>query len=495
VGFLKIFIGNLMRLGGSTQLGQRGQDSDRYGGRRQDTDGGLAVAQLCGDAVTVRLVQAEPLVVKCAEDAAANDPGGEAYRSEQRESQPYPSTLAGTALAHLLSFDLALVVEDQHTDRIIVSQSGILQALRGSIRRGFVLEDCQHNDLVCHEHPFPWSGNSNRPHVRVTFPFLAGDAEWDAMTMQDFLDQSDLSPAQKMIAQVTLEITYAAPLREMTLLNTLVEMKGCGGYEGQGATGSGVPQYHVVGGTAGISERIAEYLGDVVRLSSPVTAVSNWQEDQGPVRLETPSGTVEADRVIMAMGASLASQISYDPELPELRQGLHDTVDKDHCLIKTHTTYERPFWRDMNLSGGIISPDGVFTVCADVTPPETTKGVLVTLVRSPREGDGTPMSPEDRKAATIEMFAKCFGDEALSPTGWVMQDWLAETYTRGIVAVLSPGLYLKYGPALRAPTGRMIWGGTEISLFWTSYLDGAVRGGHQSALMALGALAESRSAG
>jgi hypothetical protein len=53
------------------------------------------------------------------------------------------------------------VVEDQHTDRIIVSQSRVLQALRRSIRRGFVLEDCQHNDLVCHEHPFPWNSNSN----------------------------------------------------------------------------------------------------------------------------------------------------------------------------------------------------------------------------------------------------------------------------------------------------------------------------------------------
>jgi hypothetical protein len=62
VGFLEIFIGDLVRLGGSTQLGQPGQDSDRFGGRRQDTDGGLAAAQLCGDAVTVRLVQAEPLV-------------------------------------------------------------------------------------------------------------------------------------------------------------------------------------------------------------------------------------------------------------------------------------------------------------------------------------------------------------------------------------------------------------------------------------------------
>jgi len=197
----------------------------------------------------------------------------------------------------------------------------------------------------------------------------------------------------------------------------------------------------------------------------------------------------------MAMGASLASQISYDPELPELRQGLHETVDKDHCLIKTHTTYERPFWRDMNGSGQIVSPDGVFTVSSDVTPPDTTKGVLVTLVRSPREGDGTPMSPEDRKAATIELFAKCFGDEALSPTGWVMQDWLDETYTRGVVATWSRGLYLKYGPALRAPTGRLIWAGTETSLFWTGYLDGAVRGGHQSPLTALRALAESRSAG
>ena len=86
VGFLEIFIGNLVRLGGSTQLGQPGHDSDRFVGRRQDTDGGLAVAQLCGDAVTVRLVQAEPFVVKCAEGAAANDSCSEADRSEQRQS-------------------------------------------------------------------------------------------------------------------------------------------------------------------------------------------------------------------------------------------------------------------------------------------------------------------------------------------------------------------------------------------------------------------------
>jgi monoamine oxidase len=274
----------------------------------------------------------------------------------------------------------------------------------------------------------------------------------------------------------------------------LFAMHATGGFAGIGAPTSGLVQYHVVGGMAGISNRIAEYLGDAVRLSSPVTAVSNWQEGQGPVRLETPSGTVEADRVIMAMGGSLASQIEYNPELPELRKGLHDNIDRDHCLIKTHTTYERPFWRDMNASGQILYPDGVFNISSDVTPPGTSKGVLVTLVRSPRDGDGTRMSPEERKAATIETFAKCFGEEALSPTDWVMQDWLGETYTRGVEDIWSPGLYLKYGPALRAPAGRLIWAGTETSLFWCGYIDGAVRGGRQAALTALRALAESRSA-
>ena len=74
MGFLEIFIGDLVRLAGSTRRGQPGHNGERFVGRCQDTDGGLAVAQLCGDAITVRLVQAEARVVKCAEDAAANDP-------------------------------------------------------------------------------------------------------------------------------------------------------------------------------------------------------------------------------------------------------------------------------------------------------------------------------------------------------------------------------------------------------------------------------------
>ena len=73
-------------------------------------------------------------------------------------------------------------------------------------------------------------------------------ADWDAMTFQDFLNQSDLSPAEKMTVNIIFEIAACAPLSEVTLLNMLFAMHATGGYEGIGAVGSGIPQYHVVGG-------------------------------------------------------------------------------------------------------------------------------------------------------------------------------------------------------------------------------------------------------
>ncbi|KHK96608.1 hypothetical protein LK09_14875 [Microbacterium mangrovi] len=326
--------------------------------------------------------------------------------------------------------------------------------------------------------------------VSAEAPWEAPNAkEWNDMTFQEFLDTQDLDEATLMITRIAFEIASCAPLDEITLLNLLFAMRATGGFAGIGAPTSGLPQYHIIGGMASIANTIAEQLGDKVRLSSPVTKISNW-DGPGPVRIETPGGVVEAHKVIMSMGGSLASQITYEPELPPLRKGLHDTIDRDHCLIKTHTVYERPFWRDNGESGQILWPGGLFNISADVTPPGTDKGVLVTLVRSPR-GE-TPLTLEERKAGTIEAFAKAFGDEALHPTDFVMQDWLQEEYTKGVEDLWSPGLFYQYGPALREPVGNLIWGGTETSLFWCGFIDGAVRGGHHAALAALAALAETR---
>jgi monoamine oxidase len=40
---------------------------------------------------------------------------------------------------------------------------------------------------------------------------------------------------------------------------------------------------------------------------------------------------------------------------------------------------------------------------------------------------------------------------------------------------------LDFGPAIRAPVGRIHWAGTETSTYWTGYMDGAVRSGERAA--------------
>ncbi len=50
------------------------------------------------------------------------------------------------------------------------------------------------------------------------------------------------------------------------------------------------------------------------------------------------------------------------------------------------------------------------------------------------------------------------------------------------------GVWSSYGPALRLPTGRLHWAGTETATVWNGYMDGAVQSGERVAAEVLAAL-------
>ena len=60
-------------------------------------------------------------------------------------------------------------------------------------------------------------------------------------------------------------------------------------------------------------------------------------------------------------------------------------------------------------------------------------------------------------------------------------DWGAERWTAGCVSPVGPRLLTRFGPALRAPVGRVHWAGTETAEVWTGYMEGAVRSGERVA--------------
>jgi monoamine oxidase len=65
---------------------------------------------------------------------------------------------------------------------------------------------------------------------------------------------------------------------------------------------------------------------------------------------------------------------------------------------------------------------------------------------------------------------------------WFERDWAAEEWTRGAYCgYLPPGVWTRYGQALRAPIGALAWAGSETALEHAGYMEGAIESGDRAA--------------
>ncbi|MEU2630952.1 FAD-dependent oxidoreductase, partial [Kitasatospora sp. NPDC007106] len=89
------------------------------------------------------------------------------------------------------------------------------------------------------------------------------------------------------------------------------------------------------------------------------------------------------------------------------------------------------------------------------------------------------LAPDRRRAAALAQAARLF-PMLPEPIGFHVTDWVNEPYSRGCYAALfGPGDWLRNGPALTAPHGRVHWAGTETSTEFFGLMEGAVRSGRR----------------
>jgi|SRR5271166_3628872 len=321
--------------------------------------------------------------------------------------------------------------------------------------------------------------------VPIDAPWTAPRAgEWDAMTYADYLNGADLSAEDRATVELMTPLSIGAPVDQMSFLFVLYVYHFAGGVNRLEAIEGGAQESRVVGGSHAIALKIAEGLGDAVRLSTPVIEIRGW-DGPGPVELVTATGTTTARRAILALSPSQAAGIRFAPALPADKSALIEAWPTASAHLKVFVSYDRPFWRDQGLSGSIYNFDGPYGWAADASPDDQSIGILGTLGLT---GDG--LTSEQRKALILESFAKCFGPEALEPTAYVEHDWGQETYTRGCTAPLAKGVLTRHGPTVRATTGRLLWAGTETATIWANAMDGAIRAGRRAASEALAALVQ-----
>ncbi|HHX6561892.1 FAD-dependent oxidoreductase [Pseudomonas aeruginosa] len=317
-------------------------------------------------------------------------------------------------------------------------------------------------------------------------PWTAKDAaSLDQLSVGQWLAQQGVDNVARLSFDTSIGLTTGTPPANLSLLHYLSivnsadsSMEKLEGFKG------GAQETRIVGGSQVLSIKMAEALGNKVRLACPVRRIVGWDRDI--VELHTDQGIIRARQIIAALHPALCNQITFDPPLPEGRAQLQRLWPSHAPMRKTVHVYERPFWRDKGLNGQVTQADGPLILSFDNSPPDGSVGVLAAFVRTAQ----LPQEATRAKDTLSAIYAQALGKEALHPNQFHDHDWAkVDPWTLTCVGSIPPSFLTRWGRYLKPAVGRLIWSGTETADIWASGMEGAVRAGRRAALEALHALA------
>ncbi|MFV8752017.1 flavin monoamine oxidase family protein [Nannocystaceae bacterium ST9] len=304
-------------------------------------------------------------------------------------------------------------------------------------------------------------------------------AKLDAIDVATWLKQQVLSHGARTILRIAIEGVFATHPRELSLLYFLHYVHCSGGIERLTRITGGAQNWKIEGGAQRLSERLAERLGNALRLGEPVSAI---EQDESGVTVRTPAGTHRAQRLILATAPGLAESIEFAPALPSRRIALQREMPMGK-VIKVLLAYDLPFWRSLGLSGEAIS-EGlsvrmVFDACG---PRHSAPARLVAFVLGDQAARLSKVSATVRREVVIADLVRLFGPDAARPIGYVDCNWADERWSAGCyVGLLAPERAVELGPALREVVGRVHFAGTEAATRWAGYMEGAIESGERAA--------------
>jgi monoamine oxidase len=234
----------------------------------------------------------------------------------------------------------------------------------------------------------------------------------------------------------------------------------------------------VKGGAASIARRVADDLGDGVRLDAPVRTV---RQSSDHVDVVADGVTVSARHAIVAVPPALALEIDFDPVLEDGRLALYRKAVAGP-ESKTLIVYDEPFWRAAGFSGQSAEPNSAAEVTLDATPASGSPGVVASFTFGRVAEHFDALDAAERRQAVLAALTSRFGQRAASPLEVIETPWWKEQWTRGCsMAHFPPGTLTRYGSLLREPFGRIHWAGTETATTSHGSIDGAVRSGERAA--------------
>lgn len=316
--------------------------------------------------------------------------------------------------------------------------------------------------------------------VNLEQPWLSPHAaEWDSQTLHSFLNRHVWFRNARAVMEAGLDTVFGVSSAEISLLNTLFYIRSGRDLNTLLSIDQGAQQDRIQGGAQAPAERLAASFQDRIRFQTPVRRI---RQDAEGVYIEHDAGRVRAQKVIVAIPPTLASQIDYTPTLPPTRVQLTQRMPLG-TVIKCYAIYERPWWRDLGYSGQVVAdPRLPFQTTFDNSPSDGSKGILTAFCLANRARPLLNLSMAERGKLILAGLAQCFGPTAAKVEQYLDHSWANETWSGGCyVGLRSPGAWLGYTDALAEPCGHIHWAGTETATVWNGYIEGAIRSGERAA--------------
>lgn len=319
--------------------------------------------------------------------------------------------------------------------------------------------------------------------VPLDAPWMApGAADLDSQTFETWIRDNLRSEQAQDVVRLAFRTMLAAEPSDVSALHVLFFLRSGGGFRSLTEVAGGAQESRLAGGAQQLAIRMAERLGGRVWLSRPVRRVQ-WGDDRVEVVAGSGDGTVtvRARRAVVAVPPALAARIAYEPALPAVRDQLLQRLAHG-AVVKVNVVFDRPWWRDLGLSGQGAADDGLISATFDNTPAAGVPGVLMGFVEGRNALALGAMDPAAQRSAVLVALRTLFGPRVRTAREVIITDWSAEPWTRGCYgANFPPGAWTGFGRALRRPVGPLHWAGTETADRWALYMDGAVASGERAA--------------
>ena len=316
--------------------------------------------------------------------------------------------------------------------------------------------------------------------VPLEAPWTAKKADaWDRTTVADFLAKTGIrTKTARDLFEMAVRGLFTGPLEETSFLDLLMLVRGHGSINTLFSIENGSQENLVEGGAGTMAMRIAEKLGDAVRLDAPVRSITE-AGDRSTV--EADGVQVSARNVVVAVPPALILDIAFDPVLTPDRLALYRGAVAGP-ESKTLVVYPEPFWRADGFSGQSAEPESASEVTIDASPAAGSPGVIASFTFGRVAERVDALDPAERRQVVVDRLTARWGPKAATPVDYVETAWWKEPWTRGCsMAHFPPGLLTSSGYLLRKPFGRIHWAGTETSTTSHGAIDGAVRSGERAA--------------